>query len=309
MPCAAASDVEGACKAMGLWKRKMTAMALAVVLAAGMCPGFAQAAGLTAAAAAGQEPAALQAQAVKKTVYVLASIKQVDSGKDNTGASYGSTQTVKLSYNKNGLLAKSVWKSTAESRTATRAWKYNKKNQLVKVVNSLGTGKSTCKFTLNGKGKMKRAKLDYGYAAYTWTFKYKSGRVASVKRTGTGSVANDSELTKYTYKNGRIASAKSKVKEAGSSFTHTYQYTYDAKGNLAQDMKAKYNSKGLLAKRYESTGSAKTTVTYKYKAVKVGSKLAAKVKAQQWALINGNFNYALGQNRAYGDLITMNNWL
>ena len=306
------------------WRKSTMAVALAVVLAIGLCPGLAFAQGVTASADTAQKANTLQTQATK-TVYVLT--KLVENGKstsefESTGQITNSSvkKTVKFSYNSKGLLAKSVFsavnKTTGQkssSQNATIQWKYNKKNQLNKIVRANGT----VKLTLDSKGKMKKSKSDFGY---TGTFSYKSGKVVALKEVGNGTTANK----KFTYKNGRIAKMKSNIKGSGiPSFMadwRTDSFAYDAKGNLVGrggapgNTKNTYNSKGLLTKRYSSTyketssSGSSTTIAYTYKPIKVSSKLASKIEAQQWALLNDNFNFALGNGFGYGYLNATNNF-
>lgn len=290
---------------MASWRKKMLAAVVTIALAAGMCPGFAQAGELTASAS-------LETQATK-TVYVLTGLTETyrSTSKDGyTGElrKFEQVKTVKFTYAKNGLLVQSAY-SSGDLKNIKHKWKYNKKYQIVKIIRNNGT----TKITLNSKGRMKKAKIDYGWAAYSDAFTYKSGKVAAIKTVGNGTT----EEKKFAYKNGRVVSMKSRTKGSGipSSLAdwRTTKYSYDKKGNLA-GMDATYSSKGLLTKRYKSTykdsspTGSETTITYKYKAIKVNSKLASQIKEQQWALLNDNINFALGNNFGYGYFNATNNF-
>ena len=282
---------------------KSAAMGLAVTLAAGMCPAFASAAELTASADVAKSTPELQTQA-SKTMYVLTGITQVEKGKtklEDEVCNYTEKQTVKFTYGSKGLLSKNSYarKYTngkfAASDKSTRKWTYDKKNRIATLSKSIGK----LKYTYDSKGRLKKAVLKANYPV-KFTFSYKSGRIAEIKtKAGTGT--GTSGKYALSYKNGRVANIKNYDGAASSPFNT--DFAFDSKGNIksvgSKEIAATYNGKGLLAKRVISHKNEKTglggvkTITYKYKAIKVSSGLASKVKAQQWALLNENLNLAI----------------
>lgn len=301
-------------------KGRTAAIALATMLAAGMCPALASATELTAGADAAKV-AQLETQASKKTVYVLTSITEAKKGRSRTQddkiINSSSKATVKLTYNSKGLLAKSNYTRTynasnggaGDTRKVKNTWAYDKKNRLVRIKK----GNGTFKLARDSAGRVKKATASWGTKI---SFSYKSGRVAQTKTT-MSSDPNYTGIKKLSYKNGKPAT----IKSTSYGYTNTYKPVYDKHGNMTTAGLLKsltfamgYNSKGQLVKRSRSAFNEKTglgsatTITYKYKAIKVSKNLAPTIKAQQWALLNDNFNYAIDPMLGEGYFSCTNNF-
>lgn len=271
-------------------RRKLIAMALSLMLVTGMI--------MTAVAPV--------YAASTKTIYVVTAVKQngekmqtytYDSKGRLKKASlnHGSTKC-EFKYDSKGRLTK--------FRKAFNDWcnfdyKYDSKGRIKTVDNyytSTSNGKRlydgiTSKFTYNSKGQVTKEVAKDGKKSYTNKYKY----------NGKGLLSQ--ATIKYPTRKG------------------TYKYTYDKKKNISNvrldgsDWKGnwiyenKYNSAGRLTKRVmtEVTDDGEEyslTYTYTYKKMKVSSKYASAVKAQQWLLINEglhgptevNINFAIPRN-------------
>ena len=117
------------------------------------------------------------------------------------------------------------------------------------------------------------------------TFKYdKKGQI--IKMT----VENDFGKTVYNfaYKGSKLVKGQYE------------QFAYDKKGNLTRVTRGSYGEtysnfyKGNKLVKRTRDGGYKSV--YKYRAIRVPRKLQKKIKAQQWALLNNNNNFALGIN-------------
>ena len=314
-----ANRKEGASKMVAGLKGKVAAVALSAVLSVGMAPSFAFAGTLTAGGADMKATSEMQAQAAKKTVYVLTKITDAQTNRlmdGGTGSLYNSTSkvTVKFTYNAKGLLAKSKYtraskvdgKQGSTSKPSVHTWTYNKKNQLVSQKVSNGT----IKYTLDSKGRHKKAVAQYAYPVTT-TYTYKSGKVSKYTTKLSGQTTN----VKLAYKGGKPVTIKeTTTRGSGNPSSWTHEISYDARGNvlLSAASPNTYNSKGLLTKRTSSsqnsngTGGSRT-ITYTYKAVKVSKSLASKITAQQWALLNDDLNLELSNIHAsYGNIALTN---
>lgn len=278
--------------------RKATAVLMAAVLAACFNPGAALASSLEAGASAG-----MSAQASMQTVYVLVKARSTfKSSIEGVTPGFPSPATVKFAYNSNGL----VKKDTARFLGNQSSWKYDKSGNLSAEISngktSRGLTSSKITYTRNDSGMLTKSVRETANGSSrekeTTTYKIKSGRIVSSKNTSItydddGSAVNDSTTaTAYAYKDGRMSTKKTN----GAKTT----YAYDSKGNLVKispykAMKNTYDAKGLLVKRSLSgfgvMGDVTETTIYTYKAMKVNSSMAAKVKAQQWGLLNANLNF------------------
>ena len=282
----------------------MASVLVAFVLAVGLCPVVALASPLaTGEVAQSAKPSKITPQAAKKTIYVLVGIVGKENSRSKDGYSgklrKSSTKTnVSFAYNDKGLLKKSRFKDTHtidgkkasySPRTTTKTWTYNKKNQLVSVKKEVGTWK----FSLDGKGRFKTATLGEGSVKVKYSYG-KSGKTLTKKSFVSGS---SSTVSTYRYDaSGRPLSKSEAVKYGGTTHDHKTSFSYDKQGNLPCNNE--YNAKGLLVKRSSSsqnangTGSSETVI-YKYKRISVSSSLVAKVRAQQWALLNHNLNLVI----------------
>ena len=299
-------------------RTKALAFALSAVLACGMAPSVAFADSLSGAHPASAESAAVTTQASAKSMKVITGIRVVNSA--------GVTvEAYDMDYNANGLIKKRTF--PRGDMTDVYTYGYNKRGDVVKLKQK-GTKKrsSTIKVKRNKAGvatketrttKSGGGKSDVYKIAYT----LKNGRVASyVSRYYTGKGASLKKQAanphegEITYKNGRVVKHKvsqlvkaATTKLAGKTRSITYRYAYDGKGNMKKIVMGEGKSKikvgfkntykkGLLVKRATTRSfnkSYKTTTVYTYETVKVPAKMAKKVKAQQWALLNNNENFVI----------------
>ena len=273
----------------------------------------------TASAGVGLSKATVSAQAPKtKTVYVVSGI---DS---NIGTS-------SFAYDGDGLLKKQTYNrpgSTVTGVKKTARWSYDGKKRLrtVKEVSSyIDRGHTAvCKYTTNSKGVITKESysekgawgLSAGRAGSKATVKYilRSGRIVGNEQTAqTGSSPRIGSKT-LAYKNGKV-----------SSYTFAANNTkvplaYDKHGNLKRDGRSDWQAAtGTFENSYSPSGLLMSTVmrykgiessvmyNYTYKPIEVEKSNLAKVNAQQWAIKNGNLNFALGGYMLPGVSIGMDN--
>lgn len=265
------------------------ATSMAITLTCGMCPGLASAAQLEAG-----QPSALDStiatHAATKTVYVITSSAETLWAPEGDIAP---VITEKYTYNKNGLVTKRVNTNNIQGGKVTTTFSYNGttlKNKRGKQDNLV----SNVTYTANKRGLitkavLKTSRLNGDKSASTRTAKYKSGKISKIIiKSSQASGETRTSQAAFTYKNGRVVTRV--------SGTSRLIYAYDAKGNLklvgGGQYKNTYNAKKLLSKVSEVGDMSKKT--FKYKAIKVKASIADKVKAQQWAIINRNLNFALG---------------
>lgn len=281
---------------------RVAAVAMAAVLVAGMSPGLALASSGSSLEVAGFGDAgrpALAGQASKQTVYVLKSAKM--SGAKWTYSYDGKT----------GLLKKETSKERSGG-SGKKKYSYNGKHVLSTITQNDKYGryakgltfKSKVSLTSTSGGRFKKSTEKGKYSngviwKKTVKCKYKSGRVVKAKisttRGDAGGTYPWAGKATYTYKGGRMV-----LQHVTKSALAGYRYSYDAHGNIDkkrsiylngstsewENLGNVYNAKGLLAKR--------NSTTYSWKRLRVSKATAAKVKAQQWALLNDNLNFALG---------------
>lgn len=271
-------------------KRFIAALA-SLALCAALCPSFASASTLTTSG-----DVSTTAETGTETVYVLASITE----------NYGKPKpdTKKFSYSKSGLITKMASTTyqtiSGKKSSSTTKWTYGKQDGITKIANSSGAVKWVYKLNKKGVQTECTRTMKGGSVDKTVTkAKYKSGKIQSMTITAYyttgGKQRHSTETQKFAYAKGRLAKLTQK--------NYSLSYGYDKQGNLLRK-KAKglsadvfintYDPNGRLVTRaYKDSGSS-TTFTYKYKAITVKSNQAAKVKRQQWALLNENLNFALG---------------
>ena len=264
---------------------------MAGVLACALCPGIASAATLEAGSSA-----SLDTQAAKSEVYVITKVER--DGNGITSALFGGT----FKYAKNGLV-------TSVAVNDGAPVKYTYKNANIAQMKQ-GTSKTVVSTTSHGTLKKAVWTMpNSSTKSITDTFTSDNGRITSCTETlvpmpnmGDGCTNKST----FTYTDGKI----SKETLKGTWVNTTYAYKYDKHDNLsaasmknaymdkAQVMPIKntYDKEGKLKQRsfQDQYSSEPTTLTYKYKKIAVDKKLAKKVKAQQWALVNGNLNFAIG---------------
>lgn len=274
--------------------------ALLLALAVGAIPATALASSLEVGSQVG-----LSTQAKMRTVHVLSSATTTYDGRSQEDMSV-------CTYYKNGLLKKEAWKGRSSSGSGWKtsnamAWTYDKNGSLL---SAKGNDESWT-FKTNGGGYLTKGVCVYmqGCNKEVLAYKASSGRVKSVAKSlytkwnGPWEKAGTAKYA-YTYKNGKLNVESYSIGSNKGSKT----FSYDAKGNLAK-MKDSDGSTLVLKNTYDPLGrlqkSAKTgsmgssamfpsTTTYKFKTIKVSERMAEKVEAQQWALLNMNINFALG---------------
>jgi YD repeat-containing protein len=168
--------------------------------------------------------------ASKKTVYVVKSIKEVEDGK---------TGTVKLTYNKDGLLTKCV--ESAEGVTVT--YTYGKNGQLKSATEKSKHGTVKANYTWKSGKMVKKAGTRDGGDKFSNVIKYRGDKPISSDVTEqwiddqTGKAMVDKATCKYTYKNGKIVKSTGRM---GSVTT----FKYDKKGNAIDIKLTMKNEKG-----------------------------------------------------------------
>ena len=287
--------------------RQIAAVALSAILVFGLTPGPAFA-NLSSSGApdnlASYQPAESKKESAV-TVYVMASETSVVKGMDIN-------ETTTYTVNEKGLLVSRTATTKQPQLTAsvTTDWTYNKNNDAKNVVTSAlsSSAKKTLSYTKAGALKADKQELPYsgfrGMSAYKTSYKTKKGKVTLAKRTTDTFGTKTTTTSKFKYKNGRVAS----IVNTSGTFTGTQEYSYNKKGDLVKTLtfkgaanipithKLTYKN-GRVVKRVSTVQSDSGTSTvskFKYKAVKVPKSLVKKVKAQQWALVNGDLNFALG---------------
>lgn len=273
--------------------------ALAVIMACCLAPGLAFAADqATASLSVAQVSASttVDTQAATATVYVVSSSKE-------TNKKAGMSVTTVYSTNENGLLTQEVIKQT--SGDITKTWTYDAKNRVTKWTASDGYSSATKTITVLKNGLPKKDVLksssSYGnWQPFSSTYKTKSGKVVSITRKYKGG----SGTVKYQlkYKGKKLVTVKN------LKYKNETTYAYDKKGNLSKVVTMKGSTKvpivhkntyksGRVTKRVSTVKSghgSSTITTFSYKKISVPKSMVKKVKAQQWAIVNGNLNFALG---------------
>ena len=268
-------------------RKWMNVLCFALALIVGV--GFTAMVSLDPAAAAG-----------KKTVYVVKSIKITENGK---------TTMTKVKYNKNRTL-KSIYDPRKDE---TMTFKYGKEGQIKSFKDAYGARYDNWtekRFYTWKKGKLTKIKGSRGGDdTFTYTFKYKKGKIVSSKDVekwkdnGGGSRTLNS---KYTYKKGHITRSDNVDKEGKSSYKSKTIQKLDKKGNVISvnttqgskrfggyyKAKIKYK-KGRVSSMKTvdwippyGDNIPKCTKQITYKKIKVKDSLVKKVKAQQWKLVN-----------------------
>ena len=165
-------------------------------------------------------------------------------------------ETEKNTYNKKGLLSKTV--ATTKTKTTTTKYKYDKKKHLksmsVTTKEKGETTKSTSKIKCNSKGQITKLVADgitisYKYDSYgmvkkeTWNWRDENGK------------QNKHVITyENKYKNGRLVKKIARSKSADPSISEDYE----------------------------------DVTTYKYKKIQVPKKYLKKVKEQQKSIVANN---------------------
>ena len=233
-----------------------------------------------------------------KTIYVLTSVKQ-NGNKMNT-----------FTYDSNGRLKKASLMYGAQKCK----FQYNKKNQLTKYKRSFN---EWCNFdyTYNSKGRLTKVRNyytdtkndEFAYDGLSSKYTYSSGKITKEVVTN----GNKKYTNKFKYNSkGLLSKATIKCPNRAG----TYKYKYDKKKNVTSvemtisgnkytdTYTNKYNSAGRLTKRTVASNDGENvntvTYTYTYKKLKVSSKYASLIKAQQWLLINEGLNDKLNLNFA-----------
>lgn len=268
---------------------KVAAVLLCGLLACGLCPGFASAAQLEEGQLAAR--ADLSPQAATKTVYVIASTTEKSDFFGNKNEA-----TTKFTYNEDGLLTKRAYVSkTNKANRITDTYTYSG-TALKKAKQTTSSSQYEVIYTTNKKGQFTKAVQKWSSSnssdeTRTFIAKYKSGKLKKLTRTnvytpeGATEPMSTVDVYSYAYKNGRVASRTTNGYKA--------TYSYDKMGNI-DDSANTYNAKKRLAKQTQTTPGTTWEITYKYKALKVDASVADKVQAQQWAIINSNYNLAFG---------------
>lgn len=275
------------------------ASAMAVVfafglLACGLFPSLASAAQLEAGQASPE--VGLSPQAATKTVYVIASTTE----KSNFFG-YKNESETKFTYNKDGLLTKRAYASKTNSENKITTTYTYRGTSLKKSKQVTPNSNYEVTYTTNKKGQFTKAVQKSVLASdanttRTYTAKYKSGKLKKLtcKLTyipvGATEPTTEVDVFSYAYKDGRVASRTKNSYKA--------EYTYDNMGNLDVS-ENKYNAKKQLVKQTQTTPGTQWSMTYKYKALEVSASVADKVEAQQWAIINDNYNFAFGIEGLY----------
>ncbi len=139
------------------------------------------------------------------------------------------------------------------------------------VPDEYGPTISTTAYTLNKKGQATKAKISSEGPATTKTISYdKLGRINKIKTVGAFGEGDDVFTTylTYTYKNGYVTSMK--MRYADDNITDTYNFVYDARGNLVTvadewySLNAAYDEQGRLFQFADSNASDASIRTYSY---------------------------------------------
>ena len=275
-------------------RKRFVSIILSAVVAASLCPLPASATALEAGSATA--PADLGTQASKKTVYVLTKLSTTSndgSGEFTWGYNY--------KYNADGLLVrygsigapsstyiKIAYDGTAPKRRVaygvTEKYACDKKGRITKCVYTTGDDpssqtKNVKTFAYDSKGRIEKAKytMEYGSGDESHT----STQVSTYKHDGKG----------------RVSSCKTESVYDGDTSSSTLKYTYDKKGNLTKISNGSYDSVNKYKDgRLDSRTAWGSTYKYKYAAMKVDASVAAKVKKQQWAILNRDIDCTFAGN-------------
>ena len=226
-------------------------------------------------------PAApVYAAAKKQSVYVISGIQSKDGN-----------ESYKFSYNKNGLVKKTVNGSLITTH------KYIKKKISREIQLDHGK-KTTLSYSYNGNGKIKKivAKQPDGSTSTT-SFTYKKGKLTKIKDGSTGSV------WKFTY-NGKGLRKKAEIKGADGTKS-VIKYSYNSRNELAklkapwdmtETISYKYNKHGRKSIKVKYSYTNKTynstqEFRYKYKKITVSKSLVKTIRKQQNELKNSPSAY------------------
>lgn len=282
-------------------RKRFLAVVMSAVLAVSLCPGLAIALPLTGASAdlAGQPAKTARStkvtQAKKTKVYVL-----VGTGDDET-EEYTYKNGLLVSYGNYNFKYKGINLKSIRSTYGGSSEKLSvksKKGMPVSASAKYDSSRYEYKFSRNAKGNLTSLKEIY----YSKNYSGKTFKKAKKIRTSTTNFKLD--------KKGRISSSSSTTSYIDKSgrWDPPYKYKYDKRGNLTK-MTYPYQYSTSSVKYSYTKGHAKSrTRTYKYsdgekstytttlrfRLVTVPSKNLPVVKAQQWALLNGNLNKAFG---------------
>ena len=217
-------------------------------------------------------PLPVRADAKSVTMYVIAST--------NAKRSSGPSEVSKYSYTSNGLLAKRTsgnktldrftyvgkrmathWKDGGDGMPSNLKFTY-KNGKLVKSYDTIN--RNTAKFALNKKKKVTKIRRSYGSTSYNYDGK---GRVSS-----------------YKYDNWSITASHIAYDKKGNVIKTTNYWNDDPTDVHITTHKNTYKS-GRLVKVVAKTTNYKSTVTIKYKKIKVPASYKTAVKRQQASIL------------------------
>ena len=263
------------------------------------------------------------------SVWVVSSITQTSSSDGTT-----STTTKDYTYNSKGLVikARSEYQSentssgTSYSNVTKRTMGYSGIN-MTKLVSkyfppSSSSASSTTVYHVKSEGGYPvRVVSKYGSGKDSSKTVYKYTRVSSgdvksytqcnyayLNNDGTYSKSLD-ERSKSTYsfskfKKGHPTKMTSKHAsyDGSSSISAPMSYKYDSKGNMTQSKANTYlpivysytYKNGLVASRTQGKDGSSAPQYFTWEKISVPASAVKTVKAQQWAIVNNNANYAFG---------------
>ena len=167
-------------------------------------------------------------------------------------------------------------------------YSYNKKGFLTKEDQRVGDFSGYRTYKYNSSNNIKQVYVHSGNVEdYTEKYTYKNGNMVKRKYT----IEDDRCVYKYKWKKNHIVK---ETQDRSSGYHFVTNYKLDFKGNVIKEKTN--NGNGITYKYYTLTYkkgrvASKTTdgntMKYYYKKIKVPKKNIAKIKKQQWCLVNG----------------------
>ncbi|MBR5338309.1 MAG: hypothetical protein IK152_10025 [Lachnospiraceae bacterium] len=255
-------------------------------------------------------PGIASAASKKVKMYVVSSAHV----KGVTDAGVDQNYTLTYTYNKAGLF--DTVTSDNESNVTQKHY-YDKNYRVTKTVNTYTYNGMDYSYTLNMKyknGKLNKSVFEYDDGSkQTVKYKWKGGVIASatIDQSYTneqGEKVQETIKKDYKYKMGHVYYVKEYYTKGGNKDVVTKSFTMDSKGNITKcrvkkngkteknwytKAKFSYDSKGRVSgftiknRNLESKCVAGATATLEYKKISVDPKYKARIKAQQWGIING----------------------
>ena len=254
--------------------KKALAAFIALVFTVSLCPSVAFAS-LSAGTVETQGEKTVSVKVLSKTVLTGTSTKE----------------SCKYSYDKNGMLTKLAGDNITGKYTYTGT-------KVKKYVEDQGSNRRTVALSYDKKGRVSKQsekhQMSYGSYAYVYAYKYDSkNRVkSSTKKWEDGT----STSSKYAY-DGKNRIKKVAIKEGTNDVAvklnynkngDLTEYYYDSRLGYDQYYNYKYAYKNGDASKcsIETYRHGSYTKTFAYKTISVPKSMAAKVKHQQWELVN-----------------------